>query len=125
MSPSASRNANRKRRIRRNITLLRRAGYAEAVAKQKALIHLMAVLAQSGGEVTVTKGTIDQIMADLSKMSYSVDKGTVENELVFRLVVAEDTLPVVEVSPIEDTATTEPLLSNPDVLGGHIGEVGE
>ena len=98
-----------------------------------------------GGEVTVTKGTIDQIVADLRKMSYSVDKTDVENEYVFRLVVAEDLPPVSPevdvVLPFEDTTEKEehpqdtrddvmmdePLLSHADVLGvdDHIGEAGE
>lgn len=94
---SASRNANRKRRQRRNITLLTRGLRAEALDKTKALIHLMSVLAQKGGEVTVTKGTIDQVIHDLKKLSYSVDKSEADNEFIFRLQVATE-MPVAESS---------------------------
>jgi hypothetical protein len=108
--PSASRNANRKRRIRRNMTLLKRAGYAEAVAKTKALVHLFAVLAQSGGEVTLTKGTIDQVVADMTKLSYSLDKAPIDGEFIMRLVVMEDKTP----STIEDSGRAVV----PDVVNG-------
>ena len=112
--PSASRNANRKRRQRRNITLLTRGLRAEALDKTKALIHLMSVLAQKGGEVTVTKGTIDQVIHDLKKLSYSVDKGEAENEFIFRLQVATE-------MPEASKEVDVPLPLEPS----HIGDAGE
>lgn len=84
--PSASRLANRKRRARRNISLLTRQFQQEALGRTKVVIHLLSILAQKGGEITVTKGTIDQVVAGLTQMSYSIDKGETENEFIFRLV---------------------------------------
>ena len=95
--PSASRNANRKRRIRRNITLLKRAGYQEALAKTKAMIHLYTLLAQSGREVTFTQGTLNQVVNDLKNLSYTITLNEAKTEFVMRLVT--QTEPETETDP--------------------------
>jgi hypothetical protein len=47
---------------------------------------LMTVLAQKGGEVTVTKGTIAQVMGKLQFLDFAVIKGATDGELIIRML---------------------------------------
>lgn len=75
----------------------------------RSYITLLTVLAQKGGEVVVTKGTIDQVNATLPSLSYEVkpvdEKG---NEFIIRMLEgsgpegadhARDVLPVTDGVP--------------------------
>src|ERR1700680_1939422 len=65
--------------------LRRRARYSIAQGAQQYVL-LMAILAQHGGEVVVTKGTIEQVGANLPNLGYTMVKGAAENEFIVRLL---------------------------------------
>jgi len=116
----ASRNQRKKQRTKRNMTSLRRQLQGVTGEAQKAYVTLLAVLAQKGGEVTITKGTIQQVMENVSHLGYSASpiEGS-ETDVVVRLVVhtpattneSEPALPFEE----DDYA--------PDDVDGNIAEV--
>lgn len=56
---------------------------AAVIQHQRDRTILLAVLAQSGGEVVVTSGTIAQLQPD---MSFAVVNGATANEKIIRLV---------------------------------------
>jgi hypothetical protein len=57
------------------------------VGRSQAILTLYAVLAQQGGEVTLSKGTVEQTTGNLRNLSYTVDKSsTAEGEFIVRLV---------------------------------------
>ena len=68
---------------------------------------LVACLAQSGGEITVTQGTLDQCAKNLEELDYVIGPGKEKNEFIVRLVQGKD------VAEAEE---------NP-VLHNHAGEV--
>jgi hypothetical protein len=75
-----------------NRELMRRAEYSiREGGKQYAL--LLAVLAQSGGEVTVTQGTIDQVGMNLPNLGYVVVGGKAEKEFIVRLTEGHEDAP--------------------------------
>lgn len=49
---------------------------------------LLAVLAQKGGEVVVTKGTAQQVAANIRNLSYVLEAGETEAEFKVRLLEA-------------------------------------
>lgn len=67
-----SRRARTARTLRRQNKLLMRDRRRVAVQGRNAFATLLAVLAQQGGDVTITQGTLDQINEHLAQMSYSV-----------------------------------------------------
>jgi hypothetical protein len=85
-------------------TLRRRARYSIAQGGQVYAI-LLAVLAQSGGEITVTQGTLNQVGANMQQLGYIVTKGTVENEFIVRLVEGKQPPEAPAVGP--DVATVQ------------------
>lgn len=70
---------------------LRRAALSTMQSGMKLQGVLMTVLAQAGGEVTVTKGTIDQVEAKMSRLGWTVVAGEKENEFIVRMVEADVT----------------------------------
>jgi len=87
----ASRNKRKQQRDKRNATTLRRALQRETMNHYKLFSTFMMVLAQKGGEVTITKGTAEQVLAELSRLAYVVEPGATENEFIIRQTLKEDT----------------------------------
>ena len=91
-----SRNLRKKRRIRRNMSLLTRSNIQLDAELGKTYTLLLAVLAQNGGEITVTKSTMQQVIEHIKELSWQTSSGANENEFVVRMVtkVAEEPAPV-------------------------------
>jgi len=53
--PTASRNERKKRRIRRNLTLMKRMAYQQATGRLQALGALFTILSNAGGEIEVSE----------------------------------------------------------------------
>lgn len=102
---TASRNERKKRRQKRTNSLLKQSLKQTYQAHANALVTLFAVLAQRGGSVMVTKGTLEQASQNLNRLSYQVDKGDNEGEFIVR---------VVENTP-NTTATTDIYTRNEEV----------
>lgn len=106
--PSASRNANKKRKARRNVTLLTRAAQSEAINRAKTMVVLAAVLNKLGGEIEVSKADIDGAAKNLTHLLYVVEPSAMPGFFMIRLVTA----PATAQAPVpEQTA---------DVLGGPV-----
>ncbi len=117
-----SRSIRRKRRIRRNVsTLARRLGTQHTTIEQlqselgRAQMTLLMVLAQKGGEVTISKGTLDQVTAGIQTMGWQVVPGTVPSEFIVRLVTTDTLL-----ADAEQNETGSQLIpDDPDPEGGY------
>lgn len=97
-----ARTSKHTRMVRRVNADLRRQVKRMAISGRGAYVTLLAVLAQQGGEVTVTKGTIDQVNENFKHLSFEVGQPT-PNEYVVKLMVGEE-----EGEPVsEDTLGTE------------------
>jgi hypothetical protein len=83
----ASRNERRKARIKRTNSLLKRQLGLLSQEAHKSYVYLMAVLAQSGGELKVTKGTIQQALENVRTLGYQIVAGETEQDLIIRQVV--------------------------------------
>ncbi len=104
--PTASRNERKKRRMKRTNSLLKKqirnqqeAFQRYAAYTQQMHLIFMTVLGQSGGEIRITKGTIEQAQLNLQNLSYSVTPtentdvdgvSAPSNEYVVRLVTQEE-----------------------------------
>lgn len=79
--PSSIRISNRERRRR-----------ADAAIEQgtRAFLTCLAVLAQKGGEVVVTQGTLDQVTRDLTTLDFVVVPGETPAEFIVRIVNGKD-----------------------------------
>jgi hypothetical protein len=82
---------------------------------QKTFVVLLTVLAQSGGEVTITKGTSDQVVADLARLTWAIEPGKEANEYVVRVVTDADVATVPETPAVE--ADPEPPQEVLDAVG--------
>lgn len=106
--PKASRNERRKRQVKRTNSLLKRQLRGLSAEANKAYLALITILAQKGGEITVTRGTMQQAANDLLTLGFSVGPGVDEQELIIRLVtnsaVGEAAPPVEEESDVFPTA---------------------
>ena len=90
---------------------------------------LLAVLAQKGGEIVVTQGTIDQVGANLANLGYRIDPILKDNDLdgnpqpptdfIIRLTEGTDSLEQSE-QPVGVESVRDPLDGRPDV--DHLGE---
>lgn len=87
--PSASRNLRRKRRIKRNLSITRRALYTEAVARAKTSVIFYAVLSKLGGEIELSKHDIDTAAQNLNKLSFEVEPSALEGYFMVKIVEAE------------------------------------
>ena len=59
-----------------------------AISGKQAYATLLAVLAQKGGEVVITQGTIDQVSENYNHLAWVVEKGKETNEYIVRLIDA-------------------------------------
>lgn len=109
--PTASRAERRKRRIKRNNTLLKASLKRESIDRFKTHALLMAVLAQKGGEATVTEGTLKQVVDNIRNLGYTVIKGETDGEFIVRMT--EAATPEQVEPPTEDTIV-EGALKSPD-----------
>ena len=98
-----------KHRLRREIGVGRRRVKELATQWQKTFTVLLTVLAQSGGEVTITKGTMEQVAAQILRTTYEIQPGKEPNEFVVRLVEG----------PQVNTPVPEPVVQSevPDAVG--------
>lgn len=90
----ASARLKKVRRLKRANTKLRR---AIRTVQQDSISHfhlLLVLLAQQGGEATVTRGTIDQVQRNLRTLSYQMVKSAVEGEYVVKMLEGEKEEPV-------------------------------
>lgn len=95
------------RSLRQEIADTQLAMTAAMKAGQKAYATLLAVLAQNG-DVTVTKGTIEQVEANFMNLTYEMSKGETEGEFVVKLVEKpEETLADDGKTLAEDTPDLE------------------
>lgn len=92
----ASRNERRHRRVKNNLRLQKkqtrdnaRMFVREAEERRKVFAVLQTVLAQLGGEVVVTKGTIENVNKHLDFITYELKKSDV-NEGEWLIVQHED-----------------------------------
>ena len=88
--PTASRNERKKRRQKRTNSLLKKSLTQSYRAHAQALVTLFAVLAQRGGRIMVTEGTLKQASQNVNRLSYQVDKGDNEGEFIVQVVEADD-----------------------------------
>ncbi len=90
-------NADLRRQVRR-MSHLGRSAYAT----------LLAVLAQHGGEVTITQGTLEQVNENFRNLSFAVSqKKDIPNEFTVRMVVEEEATAVeTPETPEEDSLGT-------------------
>ncbi len=98
----ASRNVRKARRLRRNANQAHRTGRKIAFEAQKTFAVLMAVLAQAGGDVTVVKGTLDQVSANLPRLGYTMIAGANAGEFIVRQTLEEVPLPAQNDPPADD-----------------------
>ena len=103
--PTASRNERKKRRMKRTNSLLRRALQQEAIQRYKTHAMLMAVLAQKGGEVTITAGTMQQVSQNIQRLSYKVAL-VEDNPSEFIVSMVETAAPTTETT--EEPSNHEP-----------------
>lgn len=103
--PSASRNANRKRRQRRKISLLSRALEQRMGQLSNHHFVLMALLHQLGGNVIVSQDSVAQVMQGFQHFRWKTEHldGTMR-------IVLEDTRAL----RTEDTPVDEPATASPD-----------
>jgi len=80
----------------------------------KTFAILLTVLAQKGGEVTVTKGTIDQVGANLARLSYQIVTSEVPGEHIIRLVEGKD-------DGVPQTGETDPAPAQEETVSGTTG----
>lgn len=74
---------------------------------------LLAVLAQKGGDVTITQGTLDQVGQNLSTMGYAIVPGATKGEFIVRLTEGREVTPTP--APDASTATgTLPASAEPE-----------
>jgi hypothetical protein len=75
----------RMRRLKRENTLLHRVARANAQQFAQSRMFLLGVLAQNGGEVRVTAGTLKQVVAN-PNLSVEASRNAEDTELTIRLV---------------------------------------
>lgn len=106
--PSASRNANRKRKARRNVSLLKRAVHSETLARVKTTVVTFAILNKLGGEIELSKSDLDTAALNMTKLSFVVEPSALEGNYMVRLVAVTEPStdqpvvePAVPVAPVE------------------------
>jgi hypothetical protein len=88
-----SRNARKKARVRRNLSMANRSLRQVQRAYFNTQLTLLMVLAQSGGEKVVTKGTMQQTLEQLNRLGWQSFPGENENEFVVRLLTKPEEEP--------------------------------
>ncbi len=104
-------------KIRHNTNVLRRQARYSIQQGGQVYATLLAVLAQSGGDIVVTKGTLDQVGANMAGLGFTVVQGVTETEFIVRLV--EGKQPEAEPGPSVATVQSEltPTEEVPDAVG--------
>lgn len=87
---------------------LRRQAKTSVIAGYRAYMTLLAVLAQKGGDVTVTQGTINQVNANYANLSYVVVPGETEGEFIVRMVEGQAEQAGTQAAPSSDVTITYP-----------------
>lgn len=85
----ANRNTRHKQRIRRNLSLANRQLRELQKAHFNTHLTLLMILAQRGGEVVVTQGTMQQTIQGIQGLNWQTFPGDNPNEFVVRLLVKE------------------------------------
>ena len=88
--PQDSKRKRYARKLRRSRTLAIRSLKESRMVAFNAHTTLLSVLAQQGGEVTVTLGTFQQVIRDVQKLNWVNAPGANGGEFIIRLVT-EDT----------------------------------
>ena len=65
---------------------MRRRAQAAINAGTEAILVLLACLAQKGGEIVVTQGTLDQCARNLENLDFEIKGGVNPNEFIVRLL---------------------------------------
>lgn len=106
-----SRNVRRKRRVKANLTSVRKQARTLNAAYWQAHSTLLMILQQRGGQVTVTQGTMQQVLGNLRELTWkSAPNPDAEGEIVITLVdntVKPDTGVTITRLPDEDDAPVE------------------
>lgn len=98
---SASREIRRKRRVKRNLTLMTRIAREEGLNRIKVQSVLLAILARHGGEIEITQQTLNDTIKSLGKIQYVVEKKNPDSDpfdglFVVRLVTTTEPAEVQE-----------------------------
>mgnify|MGYP001591350277 CR=1 FL=1 len=115
---TASRNLRRKRRIKRTNSLLKKSLKQSYAAHAQALVTLFAALAQRGGSIMVTEGTLKQASQNVNRLSYQVNKGDNEGEWLVQVVDAEGIPSMTATTHAFSVSPTESV-SKPPESGGY------
>ncbi len=122
--PTASRNDRRKRRLRRNVSLLNRELRSLNARHVNAHFTLLAVLVNAGGSITISADKVGEAMADMRFLNWK----TARQEDGSMIVTAED--PRVETPAENPDAVVAPrsvasqLMGSPaDAIEGEHAEV--
>jgi hypothetical protein len=95
----ASHRVRLRRRLKRKASLAIQQFRKVEQARMNAATSLCMVLAQQGGDMTLSKGTVEQVITNLNRLSYSVTRsvdgeGQPTGEYVLKLVEAAQDAPV-------------------------------
>lgn len=69
---------------------MRRLAQRAINAGTQATMVLLACIAQSGGEITITQGTLDQCQANLGHLDFEIVDGVKPGEFVVRMLESRD-----------------------------------
>lgn len=81
----ASRNLRKQRRQKRQLSIMAHAATHQHSELLKTQMMLLAVLAQKGGEVIVTTGTMQQVLKNYRGMGWTLVPGVEPNERIVRM----------------------------------------
>ena len=87
--PQDSKRKRYARKLRRSRTLAIRSLKESRIVAFNAHTTLLSVLAQQGGEVTVTLGTFQQVIQDVQKLNWVNAPGANGGEFIVRLVTED------------------------------------
>ena len=96
--PTISRAKRHKARLRRSASLLKRALRESAFSSNKNFSTLAIVLAQLGGELTVTQETIQSVVAKINSVQYAVEGLPDGGARIF--LVEADAVPTVDAAAL-------------------------
>jgi glucokinase len=117
---NVSRGLKHKRKLRRQANLMLRAARASRKDSLKYFSLFMTVLAQRGGEMVVTKGTIDQVEEKLGRLSFEIVKSENGMEFTLRLVEAPEPNPAKTVPEVTITKIADDDPSGADLATGAV-----
>lgn len=91
--PTTSRNERKKRRTRRNLTLMKRAYVYETVARARIAAVFYAVMAKLGGEIEITTAGLNSAVDNLTKLNFVVEPSAVAGNFMVKMV-ANESIPI-------------------------------